>query len=222
VVVSLRKWNRWSIVSCLLAIQLRVIGQSTKWIAFSLLRHDLLHEFLLLLLFGSRQPHSLPVLFVKHLLQMTLSFEVELFYLLAVVYSLRINLRITKNNTLPDRFVSLLECHIEVLLVLNGPKRLLSLDFLTELTLQQWFALALDLYFDVLGLYVDNHLLGCGSLGQLNLNIDVFNTLRPVVFFSRRSVVCANSFINLELRFFIVWFLVCFLNDGFVTDLLAD
>lgn len=87
---------------------------------------------------------------------MSLCFQVELLYLLTVVNSLRIDLWITNQNTLPNSFVCFFKSNVEVLVVLNSPHGLFNLDLLTELALKQWLGLSLDLDLEMFRLNLNN------------------------------------------------------------------
>ena len=132
---------------------------------------------------------------------MSLGLQVELFHALTVVHRLWVNLRVTENHTLPNGFIRLLESQIQELLVFYRPQCLFSFDLLTKLAFKQGLLTAFDLDLKVLRLVVDNQLLGSRTLWQLDLNIDVFDALGPVILICRGTVVSADFLVDFELLF---------------------
>ena len=130
---------------------------------------------------------------------MSLGLQIKLFNLLGVVNRLGINLVITNNDCFPNGFMSFLKSDLEVLGVLDSPECLIYFDLLKEISLDDWFTeIALESNEESLRLNDDLEHLGLGSLGDLNLHVNILNTLRPIVLFCLGSIVCADCLVHLD------------------------
>lgn len=131
---------------------------------------------------------------------MSLGLQIKLFNLLGVVNRLGINLIITNNDCFPNGFLSFLKCDLEVLGILDSPECLIYFDLLEEISFHDWFTeIALESDEESLRFNDDLEHLGLGSLGDLNLHVNILNTLRPIVLFCLGSIVCADCFVHLDI-----------------------
>lgn len=145
---------------------------------------------------------------------MPLGFQIKFFYLLWIVNSLWVNFFVSNQNGFPDSLIGFLKCDIDEFLILDAPERIFDLHFLLELTIQDWFVLTLDLNKQTLRLDFDVHHLWSCTLWDWNLDCDLLDSLRPVIFLSAVTVVCTDFlhiFYSLCLNFlclFLLWFLL--------------
>ena len=131
---------------------------------------------------------------------MALSLQIKLLNLLGVVDRLGINLFITDDYCFPNGLLSFLKCDLEILRVFNGPECLIDFDLLKEISFDDWF-IWLALQSNRQSLRLNDYLehLGPGSLGYLNLHVNILNTLRPVVLICLGSIVCTDCLVYLDI-----------------------
>lgn len=70
---------------------------------------------------------------------MALSLKVKLFYVLGIVHSLWVDLLISNQDALPNRFISLLEADVQELSIFNAPVAIVNFDLLAQLSLNERF-----------------------------------------------------------------------------------
>jgi hypothetical protein len=119
---------------------------------------------------------------------MSLSLQVKLIYSLCIINSLRINLSVPYKNALPDSFISLLEIDIQKFAVLNAPEGVFNFYFFTKLSLNERF-LSFKPYFEMFRLNYNCKLICLSAFWDRNLDLNIKNTLCPVVFISSCPVI---------------------------------
>ena len=126
-----------------------------------------MHQFLLLFLLSSWKPLFFSFLFIKHFLKMALSFQIKVFNIFRIINFFSINFFISHNDWFPNSFIRFFKCNIDILLILNIPKWLISLNspsiiatsYPLILTNRCFGNILISTYFDVVpygtGIYID-------------------------------------------------------------------
>ena len=143
---------------------------------------------------------------------MTLSFQVEILHILRIIDTLGVNFIVTLDDRLPDFFFHLFEVDVEVLVILNVPERVVYLDTLMQITIDQRLFLALDHDFQVLGLDFTQNLACLSACWQLDLHIDIEHLLGPLVLLRGSTIIGRNGLVNFDVCARRQWVFGCHLS----------